>query len=234
MRIKWSALVSDVRGKLNGSVASKNRYGSYLRNKVTPTNPQTASQMRVRGTFGAISRLWGGLTDSQRKAWETFSQKNKISNIFGDLVTLQGNAMFQRCNMNLSKIDVPYISVPGFPLPPAIIEDAKIAVTKVDKDITVMDASVVFDGIPGEGNVIVVYATPPISAGRSFTKNELRLIAFGTVDERSATTEIDILNKYSEIFGTVLEDGEHIDARVAIVDIKTGIQSPPFPARMEL
>ena len=40
-KILTTAIVADIRNKLNGSVFSKNRYGAYVRTKVTPVNPQT-------------------------------------------------------------------------------------------------------------------------------------------------------------------------------------------------
>ena len=54
MKIKWGALVVDGRGKLGGHVAAQNRGGSYLRTKVTPSNPQTTFQTGVRSMGGCI------------------------------------------------------------------------------------------------------------------------------------------------------------------------------------
>ena len=47
-KVLFSALISDMRNKLNGSVFAKNRGGSYLRTKVTPVNPQTVAQVHKR------------------------------------------------------------------------------------------------------------------------------------------------------------------------------------------
>ena len=41
-KIKMTAIVADMRNKLNGSVFSRNRGGAYIRTKVTPINPQTS------------------------------------------------------------------------------------------------------------------------------------------------------------------------------------------------
>ena len=42
-KIKFGMMMTDASGKLGGQVFSKNRGGSYVRTKVTPTNPQTAA-----------------------------------------------------------------------------------------------------------------------------------------------------------------------------------------------
>lgn len=234
MKIKWSALVSDVRGKLNGSVASRNRYGSYFRNKVTPTNPQTASQMRVRGIFGAISKLWGQLTDSQRKSWEAFSSEHKFSDIFGDLQTLQGNAMFQKVNMNLHKIKAPLISTPGEVIETPYIVDALTGMNVVDGGITAAGVDVEFGGIPNADSVIVLYATPAISAGRKFTKNEMRFIGAYPVDTTQNATSIDFLEDYEAVHGDLIDENQHIDMKVATVSKSTGLQSPVFPVSVDI
>lgn len=234
MKIKWSALVSDVRGKLNGSVASRNRYGSYFRNKVTPTNPQTASQMRVRGIFGAISKLWGGLTDAQRRAWEVFAGEHQFTDIFGDAQTLQGNAMFQKVNMNLHKIKEQLISSPGEVLKTPYITDAEAGVTVVGGVISVMEIDTDFGEVPSSDSVIVVYATPPVSAGKKFTKNEMRFIGSYEVDTTQTGTNIDLLASYKAVHGDLLNENEHIDIKVATVSKSTGLQSPVFPVSINI
>lgn len=234
MKIKWSALVSDVRGKLNGSVASRNRYGSYFRNKVTPINPQTAAQMKVRGIFGAISRLWGQLTESQRKAWEAFSSDHKFTDIFGDTQTLQGNAMFQKVNMNLHKIEEALISSPGEVLETPYIIDARNSVSVVGGVIGTMSLDTDFGETPEDDSVIVVYATPALSAGKRFTKNEMRFIGSYAVDDTQKGTTINLLADFKAVHGDLLNENEHIDLKVATVSKSTGLQSPVFPVEVTL
>ena len=60
MKIKWGALMVDGRGKIGGQVASKNRAGAYMRNKVTPVNQQTSYQLTVRNRLSYYSQNWGG------------------------------------------------------------------------------------------------------------------------------------------------------------------------------
>ena len=69
MKILWGALVVDGRRKIGGQVASKNRGGAYMRNKVTPVNPQTAAQTAIRNRLAGLSQAWRALTAAQRAAW---------------------------------------------------------------------------------------------------------------------------------------------------------------------
>lgn len=227
MKIKYSALVSDARGKLNGSVASKNRYGNYLRNKITPTNPQTSAQSRMRALFGSVSRGWGALTQSQRNLWEDFSRQHPYNDIFGDSKVLQGSAMYQRVNLNLSKLEKALLVIPGSvsDIPP--LEQVQ-ALMEIGGDGSIEDMQVtgVFDDTTTENQTMVVYATPPISPGRAFVKNDFRLIDWADGDGVSTDIKKDVSNKYREAFGDSVPDDYKIFVRAAILDVKTGLQGP--------
>lgn len=82
MKIKWGALVVDGRGKIGGQVASKNGAGAYMKNKVTPANPQTADQTSARALFGVISAGWSSLTAAQIAAWNGAVADWTSTNIF--------------------------------------------------------------------------------------------------------------------------------------------------------
>jgi len=111
-KVKFSALISDMRNKLNGSVFSKNRAGSYLRNKVTPSNPSTPSQALVRSILGTLASTWRTLTDPQRDAWNAAVESWLTTDIFGDTVTPSGFGLYVRLNGNIVNAGgVHYVSI---------------------------------------------------------------------------------------------------------------------------
>ena len=112
MKVKFSALVSEMRGKLNGSVASKNRSCSYFRNKVTPVNPNTARQLAQRSILTTQAQAWRGLTDAQRTSWNSSVATFAKTNIFGDLRNPSGFNLFCRLNANLATVSASTISTP--------------------------------------------------------------------------------------------------------------------------
>lgn len=67
-------LLTDARGKLGGTVYSRNPYGPYTRAKTAPLQPRTPSQQLGRTLFAAASTAWKSLTQPQRDAWAAYAQ----------------------------------------------------------------------------------------------------------------------------------------------------------------
>lgn len=217
MKIKYSALVSDARGKLNGSVASKNRYGQYFRNKMTPVNRRTDAQMRVRGAFASISSAWRNLTQSQRDAWAAVSKDNPFKDIFGDSHVLQGNAYFQKINMLLSTADLPLLDTPVKIVTPTFQLIDMVTPFNENNMIVEVAPYLPEDVTPA---VFAIYATPSVSAGREFLKNEYRHI--GNLEYADlANNQLDIADLYKARFGSGVA-GSRIGIGVVGVDYSGG------------
>lgn len=67
-------LLGELRGKLGGTVFSRNKSGAIVRAKVTPVNPQTVRQQTARFRFGNASILFQNLSVNAKSCWETFAK----------------------------------------------------------------------------------------------------------------------------------------------------------------
>lgn len=63
----------ELRGKIGGTVYSRNKSGAYARAKVTPVNPQTVIQQEARYRFGNMSILFQSLSEAQKGCWQNFA-----------------------------------------------------------------------------------------------------------------------------------------------------------------
>lgn len=221
-KIKYSALVSDMRNKLNGSVASKNRYGSYLRNKVTPVNPQTSYQQNVRQMLGSLSSQYRGLTQSQRNSFINGAQNFPFTDIFGDTRYLSGQTLFVKLNTNLLNAGESVIETAPLPVGVPEFSATDLNVTTSAGDIADMQLSVSSATVPA-GFVVAVYATPPLSQSINFVKNRLRFIGIGTV----AASAVDLTAMYAARFGSSAAEGERITVRIALISTDSGQQGVP-------
>ena len=171
MKIKFGAMIVAGSGKIGGHVASKNRAGAYLRTKVTPVNPNSTFQANVRNTLSTISSSWRGLTQAQILSWNNAVGMYKITDIFGSIQNPSGFNLFQRLNNNLTRAGVATITAP--PLPVAI----PVIITAVASQVHAGATLITFTTDPiVTASVIEVFATAPLSSGKSFVKSELRFI----------------------------------------------------------
>lgn len=224
-KIKYSALVSDVRNKLNGSVMSKNRYGSYMRNKITPVNPQTQYQQNARMILSSLSSGWAGLSESERAGWNALASQVPFTDIFGDVQHLSGQVMYVKLNANLIKIaEAPNSTAPVMESIPPMLLDGLDAEQTAGALVT-LDAEFVQQTVPA-GYQIVIYATPPIKPGISFVKNQYRMI--GAIDTITSGVA-NALTLWNDRFGAVTA-GQKIFLRAALVNETTGQQGIPSQA----
>lgn len=91
--------VGQMSGKLGGIVASRNRSGSYFRNRAMGTNPNSPRQNAVRNIFANIANRWGNvLTEDQHEEWITYANAIGWKNRLGEDIILTGYNMFLRSN----------------------------------------------------------------------------------------------------------------------------------------
>lgn len=214
MKIKWGALVVDGRGKIGGHVSSKNRAGSYLRTKVVPVNPQTASQSLVRSFVSTLSRAWAGLAEAERGAWNAAVEAWKRTDVFGDLKSPSGFNLYMRLNLNLLGIGESALDTPPAPADTPNLESITLSgVAGTSLSLAYVDGTVT------AAQEVIVEATAGMSAGKTYAKNAFRKIASfagGTVSPFVATSA------YTTKFGSVPAAGNKVFFRVKTITIATG------------
>lgn len=211
-KIKLGSIVVDMRGKLGGQVYAKNRSGAYVRNKVTPVNPQTSFQAAARGILASFSEGWRNLTEAQRDAWRSAVDDYQSTNVFGDTVKPTGKNLYTKLNINLSDIGQGGINSPIAPA--AIVEPSDLSLV-ADTGTEPFELS--FSGADAD-QTYKVFATAPQSAGVNFFKNKYRLI--GTHDGSSGGT-IDLSTIYAAKFGSP-GTGQKISVKLVPVVNSTG------------
>lgn len=211
MKIKFGSIVTDGRGKLGGQVYARNRSGAYVRNKVTPNNPQTLYQSLQRAVLATFSEAWRGLTQQQREAWNAAGESFPTTNQFGDQVIPTGKNLFTRLNNNLTDISQSTLTNPPLPAPIVEPEDLELAISAGTPSMA-LD----FNGDAAMG--FKVFATPPLSPGVGFFKNKFKMI--DTMPIPPAGT-YDPLDAYQTRFGS-FQAGQKIAFKIVPVVAATG------------
>ena len=100
MLVRYGGGILDARGSIGGQVHSRNRYGSYVRARTTPVNPQSARQSAIRAIVAAVSSQWyTALSQAQRDAWNVFATNVPATNKLGQSINLTGFNQFVKSNV---------------------------------------------------------------------------------------------------------------------------------------
>lgn len=217
--VKWSGLVAEVRGKINGTVFARNRYSCYARNKVTPHNPRTQEQQKIRAMFAQLSKKWRELSQDERKAWNRVVADFIKTNIFGDKHKPSGFNLFIRINMNLQLINRPMINLPPIPAP---VDSIQVIKLKIDVPSNLLDIFVESKSIITHIPLILV--TRPLSPGITFVKSELRMIDYSIEFTAPNQYILHIGDKYKTKYGSLSNFiGQQFFYKITPIDKKTGL-----------
>lgn len=214
MKMKFGAIVVDGRGKIGGHVASKNRGGSYLRTKVTPTNPSSASQAAVRNRLTSLAQGWRGLTATQRAGWNAAVTNFSQTDVFGDIKNPSGINLYTKLNANLLEVGEPIIT--SAPLPASVTPVESLVVT-ASAGVPSLSAAFTPDPVPA-GHKFIVRATAQVSAGINNLKGKFRNI---DILDPADTSPENILAAYTAKFGTLVA-GQKIGFEMIPVNYATG------------
>lgn len=220
-KVLFTAVVADMRGKLAGTVFSKNKAGSYTRTKTTPANPQTTDQSIVRSRLGSLSSQWSGLTIEQRNLWIAAAASRPRTNEFGQTYFLSGQQLYVSLNTNLLTAGEDVISAP---LAPQEIPELSIVAVTANPTLPALTAELTAP-VPA-GFVGVVQATPLLSTGVYNGNSKFRQIG---VLASGGTETVVLLGDYSAKFGP-LAAGYKLGIAVYLVSTTTGEAGVPSKA----
>lgn len=225
-KIKYGQGVQEMRGSVEGSTFARNRYGTYVRGKGIPVQPSTAAQKEQREMMRIVSNAWRLLDESAREAWNNW--KLEFSDVFGDVQTLSGQALFVK--VNLVKLSA------GEPM----IEDAPEDRERADMPSAINFNRGTLDAMtistlpdPLEGDIrLFVRMTAPMSVGIKFDKGLFRLVAVSDLNQAGT---LDVKQSYVDVFGDAPETAEHwnvvkVGVLVEIYKSSNGLLSPGVKA----
>lgn len=210
-KIKFGALLVDMRGKQGGTIYSRNKSGAYSKNKVTPINPRTSFQQAQRNALSARAQAWRSLTADKRQGWIQGSANFPQKDVFGDQYFLAGNMLYNKLNLNLEKVGLTPISSCPTPLgtDQATVSNPVFSALALEVDLVTIPA----------GYSAIISATPGMSAGRYNYNSKLRNIAI--LDAGAGGGAYDFVAEYTAKFGVPIV-GQKIGMSFELINKTTG------------
>lgn len=98
--VKLGGGVIGISGSIAGNTFARNRFGSYVRARTKPVNPESPRQTAARLLIIFLAEQWreDPMTATIREAWETYANSVGWNNRLGELVKLTGYNHFIRSN----------------------------------------------------------------------------------------------------------------------------------------
>ncbi len=221
-KVKFGSGVADIRGHVGGTVFSRNTSGAYIREKVTPVNPNTTAQQAVRSTLTDLSKAWATLTDIQRAGWAALAAAFPKTDVFGNPVPLTGIAQYQSSNGALLNAGFSRLDTP-----PADLIVADLATLSAVLTAATRTLALTFTPTPsGADQALYIFSTPAHSAGKSFVKNLLRFLDASAANEASPFSVV-----YPSSFG-VIAVGSVLTLDVSLLDSTKGAVSNGIQLRV--
>lgn len=182
------ALIRPIHGEMSGSIAgntwSHNRGGQYVRQRRTPSNPNTLRQQAARSYLGTASNLWRSLTDAQRAAWKLWASSNPVINRLGEAVQLAGHAAY---NMLSTRI----LDRGGSPaaVPPSTAGPISLATFTPSISAATGLATLVFTATPvGAGKRIGLWSCNPGKPSQDPNFKQARLVGYTIANVATGAT----------------------------------------------
>ena len=86
------------RGKRGKIIASRNRFGQYIKEWVPVEQPGTASQREAWGLMGELWQAWNELSDERLEAWWHLAEQVNTRPTLGQSGSLDGPFLFRKLN----------------------------------------------------------------------------------------------------------------------------------------
>ncbi len=219
-KILLGNMIADIRGSQGGTTFSRNTFANYMRNKTSPVNPNTVAQQLVRNRLGAMSQHWVALTAAQRTGFIDGAPTWSNNNIFNQAINYTGFSLFGRLNRNRQEINEAFID--DFVLPTAVDSFTTFSFIA---NATLGTLVTSFSPAIAATHKVIIRATPPLSVGTEFVRNQFRKIA---VLDSTDVTGIDLAAFYTAAFGTFPPIGAKIFMDAKQVLIANGQNSVPI------
>jgi len=200
--VQFGSGVAMMSGRVAGTVHAHNRGGSYVRRFSVPVNGATGFQQNVRGSLGDASQAWRSLLDEQRAAWVAWASTHPVTNRLGAAILLTGQQAYVQLNRNAFSAGEGQ-NIFDVPPPEPVFHFPFVADFVIDADTAGPTIKVTSDVQPAADVTMQMFASPPLSAGRTFAKDKSKFIGLIPVLAVTAVPhDYDITADWVSRFGT--------------------------------
>lgn len=212
-RIKPSALIADIRGKIQGTIFQGSRAGLVIKSNTKKVNKNSESQSLVRSITAAMQTQWQALSDAERDVWRSFASFANIQHRNNALYTINAQQAFIKANVIRILYGLIVLNPPEFSKCVTLSVDFSIALNGLDLELTssrLIDSLVEF---------VVCFATVPVRSSVNNAGSRFKLLVFNS----PTGTNFDLTAAYTAVFGRSPVSTETIFVRAFVANKLTGL-----------
>lgn len=201
-RIKYSALIENIRGSIAGTTFQSNKYGFTIKAKPRMTKPNSPTQNRQKAYLSTAVKAWRELTQSVRDSWDTWSSTYPSYAKNNPAAQLSGYAVYTRQQVYRLMIgSAVYTSAPSFTL----ADDDTIGIAlELSSGVLTLEMTSVTDD---EAWDMLIFMSRPLSSAQMFTGTKTRLM---NKFISNITQSADYTDEYESVFGILPSVGDRI------------------------
>lgn len=170
-----SQVYTQASGSVGGLTYSHNKGGLYTRARSIPTNPSTPQQQAIRAAMATLTTRWTNtLTQAQRDGWDVYAGNVPRTDALGEPRQLSGLNWYVACNSVRITTSSPVIDIPPTIFLEASLTPPTIATATAATDILSVGFNNTDAWATAAGGHLLVYTSPPQSAGVVFYKGPYR------------------------------------------------------------
>jgi len=190
-KVLFGPIVSEARNAQGTVVFSRNTYGPFTRDRVTPTYQNTGAQQSARNAMRILTQHWASMTQPQRDAWAAWAPSHPFTDRFGNPRTYSAFGAFVQWNLTKTWW---YGDLSGvLDYPPSDTTVTPLTSLTIDADLTAGHLWVSYAPSPSPaGHGIILFGTQELSPGVNFFGAWWRW--FGNIPPASASPQ----DKYAQ------------------------------------
>jgi len=215
-----SGLISEIRGKVGGSIFQRSKAGIILRKNTIPVNKRSNLQNTARSISANVLQAWFGLSNAQRIIWDRFKQYLPVQQKNFNTLFLTAQQTFIKFNSYRLHYSLPILETPKFNK--CAVSPITLSITSNGVAITLVTSRTM---VPAN-EFIVLFMTIVFPSSVNNPGSRYKLIKF----ETTATDTYNITALYTAIFGQVPAAGTVVFVKYTNVSKLSGY---PFPFSFE-
>lgn len=112
--IQTGALISNISGSIGGTTFQRNGHGLCVKNKTSPVNFNSSSQVARRNLIATLQHSWQALSVNQRSAWQHWATFQGLKSGKYSKVSMYGQEAFIQANFYAQLVGLAILSDPVF------------------------------------------------------------------------------------------------------------------------